>query len=113
MHAVEYAAALQLIEAVEQEGLQEAPALRLAGGQRAVDGAAQRIGSAGAVGPAMRQEIRSVAHDGKANALDEAGFAIAAGEGRQLGALAQLPGNFGEAEATILEEARALGQRAG
>jgi len=108
MHAVDRAPAVHPVEAVEQVGLEEPPALRLATGEHAVDRAAQRVGRAGGIGRAARQELRRVAEDREAHALDVARLAVGAGEGRQVGAMAELPLHLGQREAAVLEEAGAL-----
>ena len=113
MHAVEHAPALRDIEAVEQEGLEIAPRLRLAGRQRPLDGALQRIGGASAVGGAVAQEIGGIPHDGKADALDKPLLPGSIGERRQFRALPQFPLHLGDRKAVVLQEAGADVGRAG
>jgi hypothetical protein len=113
VHAVEDPAAVDLVEAVQQEGFQEASVLRLAGGQDAADLPGERVGRAGGVGRRMGEEVGGIAHDGKTDALDKALFAVGAGERRQVGALAEFPVDLGEGVAVVLQEAVAGTEVAG
>src|SRR6516164_2215974 len=113
VHAIEYAPATHHVEAVQQEGLEEPSVLRLAAREHAVDRSPKRAGHSCAVGGGMRKEIRGVAHDREAHALDVAYLAVGIDERGQVCAMSEFPINLGNREAVVLEKAGALFHRAG
>jgi hypothetical protein len=61
----------------------------------------------------VRQEVRGVAHDREAHALNVACLTVCIDERRQVRVMSELPIHLGNREAVILEKAGALLQRSG